>query len=327
MHSSIGLILHNYRVREGLTQVELADLLGISQPYLSRIIRGQRSAVSLRLWNKILEILPRPELLIVDHGMEDRTDAYDRALIAYGRGNHDLAEILLDQLADPPDPGSGVAMDLGARAQFFLASIRRDRNHLNGTSGALALYAKALLYYRANALKAKIYEVQFMMGACAEMTGQSEKALGVYHELLDQGGYAKPVLRVRAHGRIGALTTKLGDLESAAEHLERATAEAVHLDDGQPYSYYQEKLAILRTHQGRLEEAHSALRSAREEISPGDSLRRAQSLCVEANIYVAEGDLNRAEGLLQNALKVAAKYGYAHQESYIRNLSDSLSGK
>ncbi|MEU2743311.1 helix-turn-helix transcriptional regulator [Streptomyces sp. NPDC007095] len=324
LHSSIGKVLRDHQKRMNLTQVEMAAQLGISQPYLSRILQGKRSAVSLKLWNKILEIVPRPELLVADSAMSSVSDAYDRALIALGRGNHSTAEILLGQILVRGDASSAAAMDLTAKAKFHLAGILRDRNRLGGSDGAVTLYTSALAYYRRMEVRYRTEEVTFMLGACKEMSGASKTALGTYRGLLKNADPKNRVLVVRANGRIGALATKLGELQEADVHLRIATEGSVHLDDSYPYSYYHEKLAILRTRQGRLEEANASLRSARDEIEKGDRLREVQSLCVEANMYAASGDALSASDLLRKALVTARTYDYAHQASYINRLLASL---
>ncbi len=324
LHSSVGRVLREHQKRLNLTQGEMAARLGISQPYLSRIMRGQRSAVSLGLWNKILEVVPRPELMIADRTMSSASDAYDRALIALGRGNHPLAEVLLGQIVTRRQNTSAAALDLTAKAQFHLAGIQRDRNRLDGSDGAVSLYTDALTYYREVDVRPRIEEVIFMLGACKEMSGASRAALATYREVLEQADTSNRMLVVRANGRIGALATKLGEWQQAEARLRIATRGAVHLEDTYPYSYYHEKMAILKTRQGQLEDAHAYLASAREEIERGDSLRAVQSQCVEANIHMASSDFATALHLLEKALAMARTHEYAHQEAYIGSLMAAL---
>ncbi|MFJ9122427.1 hypothetical protein ACIRJO_43860 [Streptomyces sp. NPDC102394] len=263
---------------------------------------------------------------MADSAMSSVSDAYDRALIALGRGNHATAEILLGQIVARGDITSAAALDLTAKAQFHLAGIQRDRNRLRGSDGAVTLYTGALAYYRSMGVKQRIEEVLFMLGACKEMSGASTVALESYQELLKQADPRNRVLIVRANGRIGALTTKMGKLLEAEMHLRIATEGSIHLDDSYPYSYYHEKLAILRTRQGKLDEAYASLRSAREEIEKGDHLRYVQSLCVEANIHIEGKDVLSGLSLLRKALERAVMYEYAHQEAYISRLLVSHDG-
>ncbi|MER6533422.1 helix-turn-helix domain-containing protein [Streptomyces sp900105755] len=325
LHSSIGRILRDHQKRLQITQAEFAARLGISQPYLSRILRGQRSAVSLRLWNKILEVVPHPELHIVNGTISDLSDAYDRALLALGRGNQTTAEILLGQIVARRDDASAGSTELSFRAQFHLAGILRDQNRLGGADGAVVLYTDALSYYRDAQAHLKVEETTFMLGACKEMSGSSATAFASYQGLLKQVDPLNQSLVVRLHGRLGALATKMNRLDEADVYLRTATQKSIHLDDSYPYSYYNEKMAILRTRQGLLDDANSFLQSARREIDAGDSLRKVQSLCVEANIFIATSDLSRAWTILQKALATARKREYAHQEAYIKVLLTKIS--
>ena len=280
---AIGHILKTYRTRLGISQAALAKQLGISQPYLSRLEREQRSAVSLSLWNKVSQLIDRPELYIIDDLADDLDEIYDRALICYGGGDLETAEALFETVASGDPSTSAFAADLVAKAKFQLAGIRRDRNELSGEFGAEALYSDALRWYRARNSKRRITETLFVMGACREMSKDHRTALKIYQDLLDEADDTGTRIRVRLNGRIGALTTKLNQYDRANDCLDAAIRLAVHLDESAPYSYYREKLAILQTRQGRLDEAYSSLLAARREIQPTEHLRRVQSCCAEDN--------------------------------------------
>src|SRR5579859_3415893 len=145
---AIGPILRRYRIEHGISQAEFAQTLGISQPYLSRLEREQRSAVSLNLWNKVSQIVGRPELYIVDEYADDLDEHYERALISYGAGDHATAEALFELVGNSDPTKSLAAADLIAKSKFWLASIRRDQGELEGRTGAEALYKQVLGLYR-----------------------------------------------------------------------------------------------------------------------------------------------------------------------------------
>lgn len=56
-YRTIGLKIGYYRRAKNLTQVELADQVGISSQYLSRIERGLGTGASLDIYWKIAEVL------------------------------------------------------------------------------------------------------------------------------------------------------------------------------------------------------------------------------------------------------------------------------
>jgi transcriptional regulator with XRE-family HTH domain len=325
---AIGDILRQYRESRNISQAAFAAELGISQPYLSRLEREQRSAVSLSLWTKITAVVDRPELYIIDDHADDLDELYDRALISYGSGDHTTAEALFESVSRSDDTTSTAAADLVAKATFWLAGIRRDRNELHGESGAESLYRRVLASYRTRYSQRRILEVRFVMAACREMDKDYKHALQMYQSLLaelpDTADQKLDRMRTRVNGRIGALTTKVNDLERAARHLVVATALSVHLEDSGPYSYYHEKMAILQTRQGQLDEAYGSMVSARREITEADHLRRVQSYCVEANILQAEGDTEGAITVLRNAKRLAQQKLYGHQLEYIDSLLITL---
>lgn len=322
---AIGPVLRRYRESLGISQAVLADKLGISQPYLSRLEREQRSAVSLALWNKISAVVDRPELYIIDEAAEDLEELYERALIAYGSGNHDTAEALLETIVRSDGTASQGASDLVAKGKFWLAGIKRDRNELDGEHGAESLYRQVLEAYRTRYSPRRVLEVKFVIAACREMAQDHETALGLYSSILrevEQTGLDR--LRTRVNGRIGALTTKLHQYDAATSHLDAATSLAVHLDDAGPYSYYHEKLAILKTHLGNLDAAYDSLLTARSEISDADYLRQVQSYCVEANVLYAQGQDTAVAKVLHRAKELAERHRFRHQLSYIDKLAASF---
>lgn len=322
---AIGAILRRYRIERGISQAEFAQELGISQPYLSRLEREQRSAVSLALWNKVSQIVGRPELYLVDEYADDLDEQYERALISYGAGDHINAEALFELVGNSDATRSLAAADLVAKSKFWLASIRRDRGELEGETGAEALYRQVLGQYRDRYSAGRVAEVEFVIGACREMAGDYEEALSRYESILTRLSQVKPDrMCTRVNGRIGALTTKLGEYERAAHHLGLSTAMSVHLEDNGPYSYYHEKMAILHTRQGKLDEAYSSLISARQETTQGDALRKVQSLCVESNLLIAQGEVGAAIRTLQDAKLLAEQRDYRHQLAYIENLIQNL---
>lgn len=315
---AIGSVLRRYRENLGISQAAFAEKLGISQPYLSRLEREQRSAVSLALWNKISMVVDRPELYIVDEAADDLDELYERALVAYGSGNQDTAEALLETIARTSDHGSIATDDLVAKSKFWLAGIRRDRNELDGEFGAEALYRQVLTAYRGRYSQRRVLEVKFVMAACREMAEDHMSALSMYRNILHElEGSDLSRLRTRVNGRIGALTTKLREYDIATQHLDVATSLAVHLDDAGPYSYYHEKRAILQTRLGNLDDAYDSLLSARTEIGEADYLRQVQSYCVEANILYSQGQVSAALKVLETARRLAERHNYRHQLTYI----------
>jgi len=56
-YKRIGLRIGYYRRMKNLTQIELAEKVGISSTYLSRIERGMSTGTSLDVYWKIAEIL------------------------------------------------------------------------------------------------------------------------------------------------------------------------------------------------------------------------------------------------------------------------------
>jgi transcriptional regulator with XRE-family HTH domain len=318
---AIGPLLRKHRSELGLSQAAFAEQLGISQSYLSRLEREQRSAVSLALWDKIRAVVNRPELYVVDALADELDEAYDRALISYGAGDYETAEVILESISQADESKSLATADLVAKARFWLASIRRDRNELQGESGAEALYRQVLTVYRSRYPGKRVLEVQFVLGACREMSKAHSEALGMYRSILFEAEERRlDRIGTRVTGRIGALCTKLGDITAAESHLTRAVELSIHLEDGGPYSYYREKLAILQTRKGQLDKAYESMAAARSEVGPPEHLRRVQSQCVEANIYLARGETDSALAVLRTALAIAKRNSYRHQEAYVRAL-------
>lgn len=276
--------LHDFIRRNSLRQGEFAERLGISQPYLSRILTGKRRNVEIDIWNKVIETVP--ELVRYSFLAEElsQSDQYDRALLALGAGEFDSAEGILLPLAMPRPDANPAMIDLRHKATFHLAGIRRDRFQLKGGEGAIHMYNEVWNFYRDIGVLPRAQETQFMLGVCNEMSNESQKAANAYEDLRNSIERPDSAISVRTNGRLGALMTKTGQFEYARRLLATATTRSVSLDDAAPYSFYHEKLAILHTRLKALDAAHKALRTARSEMNGSSKLRQIQSTCVEAGI-------------------------------------------
>lgn len=97
--------ISNLRKQKGWSQAELADLIGVEQPTISRIERGSDS-VTLRLLNDIARVLDAPlyELFLEDHEGPEITllKVYRGLSVDRKKGWQDMALAVLDssQTAD-----------------------------------------------------------------------------------------------------------------------------------------------------------------------------------------------------------------------------------
>lgn len=304
--------LLEYKDRNDIDQQSLADQLGVSQSYLSRILSGERGG-SVALLEKAIEIFSLSELGPITDMLDDATELYERGILLFGSGDIVSAEVYF-QFASAHRGESAAELDLEAKSKGWLAGIWRDRNELKAAND---LYSELWGIYHALKKPMRLREIKLLQGACLEMQAKNKQALDVYMGLLEPTEALTPLTSARLNSRIGALLTKIGDLDPADSHLSVALKSATSLNDPGPYSYASEKTAILRIRQGDLISAHEHLDSAKGEIRPADTLRHIQSDCVMADLEEADGRSSSAEDILVRALDHATRNDYGHQRDYI----------
>lgn len=320
---AVGAALKHYRTSRGMPQLELAAMLGVSQPYLSRLESGRRHGLSPSLWEKVSSLLGVDFLSLVNPRRDELSDQYERALLSLGGGDLATAEALFMGVANSLKPQyeeSAAALDLYTRSVFRVAGIRRDRNEICGNDGALSIYAEVSDIYSRRGQLRRLQEVRFVVGAAHEMLREGGLALAAYTDLIrehDGGSETDFRMATRLHTRAGALLTKMGDLVAAEKHLLQSVALAPILEDSGPYSLTHEKLGILEIRRGRLLEANDELELAGREVRSTEHLRVVQHGCARADLFGADGDTTRERLELERALVIARAQEYRHQEGYI----------
>lgn len=313
----LATILKNARIKEGMTQLEFAAKLGISQSFLSRLESGRRRDVSRSTWDQLIRSIPELNNAMPTPWSYDLRLEYDQALMSYAEGDHDDAELRLNNvLRKQYSSEQRVEYEIQVAAMLRLGNIRRDRGNIYGPEGALPLYESLLCETSVPA--ELLMETQFMKAACYEMTNSHQMATTCYLRLFEE---FSGVDKVRCASRLGAIMTKVEEYEQARTFLQYATTRSTFLDSGVQYSYSHEKLGLLLARQGNLDSGRREILKARTEIRPTHSLRKVQSMVAEAQVFALDRSPEEALAILSKARQIALEYDFRHQIAYIDQLS------
>lgn len=317
---ALGQAIKNYRRTQGVKQVRLAALVGISQPYLSAIENGKRTPTSISLLLKICEeIGVDPTTVGLEENLVDTQDIdflYETGVSLMASGDQTSAELVFADIVNNPDHQKSLRATRSEftffRAKWRLANIMRDRQQLAGPSGASRAFDECLDFFATRGFHSFAMEAQLSRGACLEMTDNLPAARVAYETLSKMTG-GRNLVWARAENRISVLDMKEHDLESAEQRSGEAEVVAVNGDSEATYSFIVEKRALILAKKGELDQARTKSLSAAAAILPGDSLRRVQNLQVQAEIAAAQHDVAEAERLLERAITLAKRKEFNHQ--------------
>jgi transcriptional regulator with XRE-family HTH domain len=232
--------LARYSVDHGLTQAQLATLIGYSQPYVSRLMSGEREITSVYALSRIAN---RLGLAASDLGLL-ANDAPENSGNRAGP-DVDVAESLLDAVRELREAGE---IEAAARHIGPLMTLLQPRQHaLNRAE----LHALARAYMMRGTLLGDMLPAR--LSSCA--VEQIDKARAVAAEVGDPNFLAEVLHKLgneqRKSGNLGAARDAIFQASEIATARPRRAAALVHLArvDGElrDGSRFRESLLELRT--------------------------------------------------------------------------------
>lgn len=274
---------------------------------------------------------PLTPLALVPEESRDRPDLvkqssdtraiYETAMELARNGLERAAEIMYLRVGSSV-PGDSIGEELRLRSLMWVAGVRRDRFHLDGTDGAMAMYDKMLREMPPH-LAPMSSEIRFVQGACWEMLGRNLLAARTYAGVLASAPSGDIAFVARLNTRIGAALTKEGELGAAMTHLRRSNQLVEMIPSSGVYSFTREKRAVLRAATGDLTGAMDDVLEARSYIPAGSTLRQVQSWVAEASVLLRAGEAAAASSRMDIAESLAAEHSYGHQLARIRWMRSS----
>jgi tetratricopeptide (TPR) repeat protein len=154
-------------------------------------------------------------------------------------------------------------------------------------------------YYGLASQHLKLAEVLSDQGALAEAWREGVLADRLFHESEENTGQAQ------ALADLSEILRKQGKLREAREMIERARSLQIQSEEG----YQLQKLAEIQLQEMELKLAEDNFERSQQSISTeGDPLATAGSWMGLGDVAVAQGDLDKAEGGYQEALKLCGGF-------------------